>query len=86
MKASPYTLVNGYLYKLGLEDIHCQCTFEHERQDSIEETHLRPIAGHFHADKTTIKILQYRIWWPSLHKGYKEYVNKWENVKEWAKH
>ena len=31
MKAAPYTLINGFLYKMGLDELLCQCVLEHER-------------------------------------------------------
>ena len=34
MKAAPYRLINGFLYKMGLDDILRRCVLEHE-QDNI---------------------------------------------------
>ena len=50
MKVAPYTLMNGYLYKLGHDDILWWCALEHEQRSIIEETHPVPARGHFHAD------------------------------------
>ena len=36
MKYAPYTLINGYLYKLGPDDILYKCVLEHERQVNLE--------------------------------------------------
>ena len=30
MKASPYTLINGFLYKMGLDKVLRRCVLEHE--------------------------------------------------------
>ena len=30
MKAAPYTLINGFLYKMGLDDILRRCVLKHE--------------------------------------------------------
>ena len=30
MKAAPYSLINGFLYKMGLDDILRRCVLEHE--------------------------------------------------------
>ena len=30
MKAAPYSLINGFLYKMGLDDILGRCALEHE--------------------------------------------------------
>jgi hypothetical protein len=40
LKATPFTLMNGYLYKLGTDDILRRCTLEHEREDIINEAHM----------------------------------------------
>ena len=32
IKVAPYTLINGYLYKIGLDDILRRCALEHERK------------------------------------------------------
>ena len=47
MKVTPFTLINGSLYKLGLDDVLHWCVLEHERQDIIKEAHPRAIGGHF---------------------------------------
>ena len=39
IKAAPYTLINGNLYKLGLDDVLRRCALEHEREDIIQEAH-----------------------------------------------
>ena len=31
MKAAPYSLINGFLYKMGLDDILRRCVLDHER-------------------------------------------------------
>ena len=35
MKDAPYSLINGFLYKMGLEDILRRCVLEHERNNII---------------------------------------------------
>ena len=30
MKAAPYSLINGFLYKMGLDDILRRCVLDHE--------------------------------------------------------
>jgi len=64
MKSTPYTLINGYLYKLGPYDVLRRCVLEHERDIIIEEAHVGPIGGHFYVDTTTKKIIQVGLWWP----------------------
>jgi hypothetical protein len=76
MKVAPFTLMNGYLYKLGLDNILRRCALEHEREDIITEAHAGPTGGHFQADTTTRKILQAGLWWPTLHKYCQEKIKK----------
>ena len=68
IKVAPFTLINGNLYKLGLEDILRQCALEHERHDIIQEVHSGAVGGHFLVDITIKKILQFGLWWPSINK------------------
>jgi hypothetical protein len=42
LKATPFTLMNGYLYKLGIDNILRICTLEHEHEDIINEVHAGP--------------------------------------------
>lgn len=72
--AAPFTLINGNLYKLGLDDIIYRCALEHERQDIIQEEHSGAIGGHFSVDITIKKILQSSMWWPSTNKYCKDKI------------
>ena len=56
MKATPYSLINGFLYKMGLDDILRRCVLEHERNNIMYEAHYGPAGGHFQVDTTTRKI------------------------------
>ena len=56
MKATPYTLSNGFLYKMGLDDILRRCVLEHERDNIMHEAHYEPAGGHFQVDTTAKKI------------------------------
>ena len=58
MKATPYSLINGFLYKMGLDDILRRCVLEHERDNIMYEAHYGPAGGHFQPDSTTKKIQQ----------------------------
>jgi hypothetical protein len=76
LKKTPFTLMNGYLYKLGIDNILWICALEHEREEIINEAHSSPVGGHFQADTTTIKILLAGLWWLTLHKDYWDKINK----------
>ena len=56
MKIALYSLINGFLYKMGLNDILRRCVLEHEREHIMHEAHYGLAGGHFQADTTTKKI------------------------------
>jgi hypothetical protein len=76
MEVSPFTLMNEYLYKLGLDNIFRRCALEHERKDIINEAHVGLAGGHFQSNTTAKKILQADLWWLTLHKYCREHINK----------
>ena len=55
MKSVPYSLINGFLYKMGLDDILRRCVLEHERDNIMYEAHYGLMGGHFQVDTTAKK-------------------------------
>jgi len=53
LKATPFTIIHGYMYKMGPDDILRRCSIEHSRESIINEAHAGPTGGHFQADMTT---------------------------------
>ena len=47
IKDAPYSLINGFLYKMGLDDILKRCVLEHERNNIMYEAHYGLEGGHF---------------------------------------
>ena len=47
MKATPYTIVNGFLYKLGLDDVLHRFVVDHKKENRMHEAHYGPDGGHF---------------------------------------
>ena len=76
MKDAPYNLINGFLYKMGLDDILKRCALEHERNNIMYEAHYGPVGVHFQADTTAKKIQQSRLCWSTLHKDCKIFVSQ----------
>ena len=76
IKVAPFTLINGNLYKPGLDDDLRRCALEHEREDIIQEAHSGATRGHFSVETTIKKILQAGLWWPSINKDYKERISQ----------
>ena len=58
MKVAPYSLINGFLYKMGLDDILRRCVLEHERNIIMYEAHYGLAGGHFQTDTTSKKVQQ----------------------------
>ena len=56
MKAAPYSLINGFLYKMGLDDILRRCVLEHEKYNIMYEAHYGLVGGHFQEYTTSKKI------------------------------
>ena len=56
MKAAPYSIINGFLHKMGLDDILRRCILEHERDNIMYEAHYGMVGEHFQADTTAKKI------------------------------
>ena len=75
MKAAPYSLINGFLYKMGLDDILKRFVLEHERYHILHEARYGPAGGHFQADTIVKKIQQSGLWWLTLHKDCKIFVS-----------
>ena len=76
MKAAPYSLINGFLYKMGLDDILRRCVLEHERDNVMYEAHYGPAGGHFQVNRPAKKIQQSGRWWSTLYKDCKNFVIK----------
>lgn len=81
MKVVSFTLMKGYLYKLGSDNVLRRCALKHERDTISEEAHSNPAGGHFHANTIARKILQAGLWWPKLHKDYQAKVSKCEKCQ-----
>ena len=47
MKDAPYSLINGFLYKIGLDEVLRRCVLEHERENIMHEAHYGLARGHF---------------------------------------
>jgi hypothetical protein len=47
MKVAPFTIIDRYLYKIGMDDVLRRCIPEHELEDIINEAHAEVAGGHF---------------------------------------
>ena len=76
MKAAPYSIINGFLYKMGFDNILRRCVLEHELNNIMHEAHYGPTRGQFQEDTTANKIQQSGLWWLTLHKDCKNFVSQ----------
>ena len=82
MKAAPYSIINGFLYKMGLDDILRKCVLEHKINNIMHEAHYGPTVGHFQKDTIAKKIQQLGLWWPTLHKDCKIFVSQCDRCQQ----
>ena len=47
MRDAPFNIINGYLHKMGMDDVLRICVPEHEWEDIINESHAGATGGHF---------------------------------------
>ncbi|KAL4312646.1 hypothetical protein GQ457_01G021240 [Hibiscus cannabinus] len=57
-----------YLFKQCADQIIRRCIPEEEQQLILEQCHSTPFGGHFGGNRTTAKVLQSGLYWPSLHR------------------
>ena len=75
VKAIDFTLIAGNLYKLGPDEVLHRCVMLHDKEAIIREAHSGTAGGHFAGKSTAQKILAAGLWWPTLHKDTKSFVD-----------
>jgi hypothetical protein len=76
LRATDSQLIVGHLYKMGEYKILKKCVLEHERPRILVEAHEGIVGGKYAGKNTTHKVFHARLWWPRVHKYYKEYYHK----------
>jgi hypothetical protein len=71
-----YQLIAGHLYKMGADNILRRCVLEHERPRILAEAHEGIDGGNYARKDTTQKVLRTCLWWPTLHRDYKDYCQR----------
>ena len=56
------------MFKYCADQIIRRCVLEEEEQGILNHCHENACGDHFASQKTTMKVLQYRFYWPSLFK------------------
>lgn len=71
--AKGYTLQDGLLYRVHLDDIFLLVIPECRRQTVIQSCHDIPLAGHLGFSRT-FNMIKNRYYWPNMRKEIKKYV------------
>ena len=71
-------LIVGHLFKLGPDEILRCCVFEHERPIILSEAHVGVAGGHYAGKVTVRKILQVRLWCPTMHADARYYCHNYD--------
>eukprot|EP00253_Pinus_taeda_P012726 PITA_12726 len=73
VRAEEFSIIVGYLYKMGSDEIlRCYVpNFEHN--NILAEAHGGVVEGNYVGKEITQNILRAGLWWPTLHKDYKAY-------------
>ena len=81
MKVAPYSIINRFLYELGLDEVMFLCILDHERESIMHEAHYGPVGGHFHSDRTDKKIQQSGLWRSTLYRDCQIFVSKCDHFQ-----
>jgi hypothetical protein len=76
--AVDYQLVVGKIYNMGLDIILRRCVLNHERKYILWECHGIFVGGHVGGKATIQKVLQARLWLPTLFKDDKVYARSFD--------
>ncbi|KAL4279775.1 hypothetical protein GQ457_03G015330 [Hibiscus cannabinus] len=66
--AKGYFWDEPYLFKQCADQISRRCIPEEEQRLILEQCHSAPYGGHFGGNRTTAKVLQSGLYWPTLHR------------------
>ncbi|KAK8690793.1 hypothetical protein V6N13_074319 [Hibiscus sabdariffa] len=66
--AKDYFWDEPYLFKQCPDQIIKRCIPEEEQQQILEQCHSAPYGRHFGGNRTTTKVLQSGLYWPTLHR------------------
>ena len=57
LRAAPYTIVNRFLYKLGLDEVLSRCVLDHERESIMHEEHYGLGGRHDDQENPIVRIM-----------------------------
>ena len=73
-KVAPYTIIQGILLRLGVDEQLKRCLEKKEWKQVMRALHFGPSGGHFAANTTANQISSVGYWWPYLIQDVKAYV------------
>ncbi|KAL3699575.1 hypothetical protein R1sor_017597 [Riccia sorocarpa] len=73
-KSAQDTLIEGELYKQGIDQVLRRCVNEKDVPRILEEAHEGPSGGHGAGESTAQKILHTGLWWPTIFKDCHSHV------------
>ncbi len=73
LKALPFTIIDGKLYKQGQDRILRQCLHDYKILVILQKMHEGVGGGHFLADIVAQKVLDANNWWSILHRDAQQH-------------
>ena len=65
-KVAPYTIIQGILFRIGVDEQLKRCLEKQERKQVMRTLHSGPSGGHFATTTTANRIRAASYWWPYL--------------------
>ena len=81
-KIHSYYWEEPFLFKYCADQIIRRCVPTEEQQEILSHYLESACGGHFASQKTTMKVLQFGFYWPSLFKAATKYAENATNAKD----
>ncbi|KAL4281752.1 hypothetical protein GQ457_03G018580 [Hibiscus cannabinus] len=79
--AKGYFWDEPYLFKQCVDQIIRRCIPEEEQHLILEQCHSAPYGGHFSWNRTVAKVLQYGLYWPTLHRDAQLFCQQFDRCQ-----
>lgn len=70
-----------FLYKMGVDGMIKRCVPEEEKRDILKACHDSEYEEHFSGDRTTKKVLQSGLYWPTMFKDARCIVREYDRCQ-----
>ena len=78
VRATDVSVIAGYLYKMGFDDVLQRYVPDFERSSILTDAHGGVVAGHYAGRVTEQNILRAGLWCPTLHQDSKAYCRAYD--------